>query len=115
MIGDDCELLYGFDFGFGVGFEELEVGCDIACGTGNGTKSGVLEPISLNGIVDRVDGCVPSEGAFDFIFDVLKFGINVDSFVILSKRNESLGREDHDDTIESILSDGDRSWHSCKL
>lgn len=109
MIGDDCELLYGFDLGFGMGFEELKVRCDITGGTGNGTKSGVLEPISLDGIVDRVDGSVPSEGAFDFIFDVLKFRINMDSFVILSERYEGLGREDHDDTSESILSDRDRS------
>jgi len=99
VIGDDCELLYGFDFGLGVGFEELEVSCDIACGTGDGTKGSVLEPISLDGIVDRVDGSIPSESAFDFILDVLKFGINMDSFVILSKRNEGLGREDHDELL----------------
>ena len=61
MIGDDSELLYGFDLGFGMGFKELEVCCDITCSTGNGTKSGVLEPISLDGIIDRVDGSVPSK------------------------------------------------------
>jgi len=42
-------------------------------------------------------------------FDVLKFRINMDSFVILSERYEGLGREDHGDTSESIFSDSDRS------